>query len=120
VERIEDESFRLFRPGFADVFVGCEAFEGLEALCKVVSADEVREVGTELIVGFIVEAFDGRVLDGAVHALDAPRGLLVQLGEGELRGPVTGDEEIEPALCGTDFSDVDVEVADRVDLELAL
>jgi hypothetical protein len=51
---------------------------------------------------------------------DPPCGLLVQLGEGELRGPIDGDEEIEPALRGAYFGDVDVEVADRVGLELAL
>jgi hypothetical protein len=28
----------------------------------------------QLIVGFVMEAFDGRVLDGAVHALDLPIG----------------------------------------------
>src|SRR6516165_3095258 len=56
----------------ADILVGCQAFEGLEALGKIVGADEVCEVGTQLGVGFVVEAFDGRVLDGAVHALDLP------------------------------------------------
>lgn len=45
---------------------------------------------------------------------------LVQLGESELRGPIDGDEEVEPALCGAYFGDVDVEVTDRVGLELAL
>src|SRR5882757_4474496 len=48
-----------------------------------------------------------------------PCGLLVQLDEGELRGPIDSDEEIEPTLCCTAFGDVDVEVADRIDLELA-
>ena len=41
-------------------------------------------------------------------------------GEGELRGPIDGDKEIEPALRGAYFGDVDVAVADRVGLELAL
>ena len=32
-----------------------------------------------------------------------------------------GDEEVQPSLCGgADFGDVDMEVADRVALELAL
>ena len=48
------------------------------------------------------------------------RGLLMQLDEGELRSPVDGDEQIELTLCGPDLGDVDVEVADRIDLELAL
>jgi hypothetical protein len=44
----------------------------------------------------------------------------MQLGKGELGGPIDGDEEIEPALGGADFGDVDVRVTDRIDLELAL
>ena len=51
-----------------------EAFESLEPSGKIVSAYEVREMTTQLIVGFVMEAFDGRVLDGAVHALDLPIG----------------------------------------------
>jgi hypothetical protein len=31
------------------------------------------------------------------------------MGPGELRGPIDGDEEIEPALRGAYFGDVDVE-----------
>ena len=57
---------------------------------------------------------------GAAVGRDPACGLLVQLGEGELRGSIDGDQEIEPALCGADFGDVDMEVADRVGLELAL
>ncbi|MEY3234186.1 MAG: hypothetical protein RL230_1457, partial [Pseudomonadota bacterium] len=34
--RILCEPVRLFCPAFADVFVGCEAFEGLEPLGEVV------------------------------------------------------------------------------------
>ena len=44
----------------------------------------------------------------------------MQLSEGELRGPIDGDEEVEPTLRGAHFGNVDVEVADRVGLELAL
>jgi hypothetical protein len=44
----------------------------------------------------------------------------VQFDKGELGGAVDGDEQIEPALCGSHFGDVDVEVADRIGLELAL
>ena len=49
---------------------------------------------------------------------DTARGLLLQLGEGELRGPVDGNKEMELTLFGPDLGDVDVEVADRVGLEL--
>jgi hypothetical protein len=41
----------------------------------------------------------------------------VELGKGELRGPVNGHEEVELALRGPDLGNVDVEVADRVGLE---
>lgn len=44
----------------------------------------------------------------------------MQFGEGELRGPVDGHEEIEPALLGPHLGDIDVEVADRIGLEPAL
>ncbi len=51
--------------------------------------------------------------------LDTPNCLLMQVGEGELRGPIDGDEEVEPALRSTHLGDVDVEVTDRMGLEPA-
>ena len=45
---------------------------------------------------------------------DALGGLLVHLDEGELRGPVDGDEKVKLALLGADLRNIDVEVADRV------
>jgi transposase len=56
LERIEGESFGLFCPGPADVFVGRETFKGLEPLGEVVGADEVGEVAAQLVVGVVVEA----------------------------------------------------------------
>ena len=50
---------------------------------------------------------------------NASGGLLVELDEGELRGPVDPNEQIELALLGADLGDVDVKVADRIGLELA-
>ena len=47
-------------------------------------------------------------------------GLVMKLDEGELRGAIDPDEEVELAFLGTDLGDVDVEVADRVRLELLL
>ena len=46
------------------------------------------------------------------------RGLLMRLDEDELRSAVDGHEEIELALFGAYLRDIDVEVADRVELEL--
>ena len=51
----------------ADVLARREPFEGLETLGEVVGSHEVREVSSKLVMGFVVEALDGRVLDGAVH-----------------------------------------------------
>ena len=45
-------------------------------------------------------------------ARGASRHLLVQLDEGELRRWVDGDDEIEFALRGSSFGDVDMELAD--------
>ena len=67
---IECESFWLFCPTFADVFVRCEAFEGLEATTEVVGGDEVSEVLAKLIMALIIIAFDCRILDGPVHSFD--------------------------------------------------
>jgi hypothetical protein len=46
------------------------------------------------------------------------RRFLMQFGEGELRGTVDANEEVELTLFCPDFGDVDIEEADRVGLEL--
>src|SRR4051812_39073975 len=56
---IEGESVWLFCPSFADELVGGEAFEGLEPPGVVVGLDEVVEVGSQRLVGFVVVALDG-------------------------------------------------------------
>ena len=50
----------------------------------------------------------------------ATRHLLVHLDEGELRRPIDGDDEVEFALRGSNFGDVDMKIADRIGLEFAL
>jgi hypothetical protein len=50
----------------------------------------------------------------------SPGGLLVQLDEGELGRAINRDQEVEAPFLGTDLGDVDVEIAKRVALELAL
>ena len=157
-------------------------------------------MNSQLIVGLIEVAFDGRILDGAVHSLDLPirpgmlglgqpmidiiegagvfegmgeegfpvsdhvpdfcrgpciasgigevgsvvgedgvdpigdgfdqaaqevrgraaRHLLMQFDEGELRGPIDRDEEMELSLSGSNLGDVDMEISDRVSFELAM
>ena len=67
---IKFESMGFFCPEGADVFVGCKSSEGLEPSSEVVGVDEVGEVLTEVLVGFVVEALDGSVFEGSVHAFD--------------------------------------------------
>ena len=171
---------------FADEFVGREALEGLEPASEVVGVDEVPQIPPQVFVSVIVEALDGCVLDGAVHALDLPVGprmidlgepvldavlaanpvedmepvifmagvtgeldavvgqhrmdgvrnhldqlaqelgrdhlarLLMELDIGELGGPVDGHEQAQFAFSRLHFRDVDVEIAQRVALELCL
>ena len=50
----------------------------------------------------------------------AARHLLMQFDEGELRRSIDCDDEVEFALRGSDFSDVDMKIADRVSLEFPL
>lgn len=195
---IEFESLGFFCPEGADVFEGSKSSEGFESSSEVVGVDEVGEVLTEVLVGLVVEAFDGRFFEGSVHAFDLAvgpgmfrlgqamidvgfgtgelegmsteefsalkgkpdlggsraaiagrgevhsivsehgvdlvrhdldqrlqkvgrnplRSLFMHLDEGELGGPVNGDEEVKLALLGADLGNVDVEVADRVGFEL--
>jgi hypothetical protein len=70
LERVEFESFWLGSPAFADVFVWCEALQGLQPPSVVVGGDEVGKVSFELVVSIVIVALDGRFLDRAVHALD--------------------------------------------------
>jgi hypothetical protein len=63
---IEDESIRLFCRWLADVFVACQALKGPEPADKVVGHNEVGEVAAKLVVGFVVVAPDGRLLESAV------------------------------------------------------
>jgi hypothetical protein len=179
---------RLRCPGFAGEFIWGEASERLEPSGEVVDVDEVAQVRSQLVVGFVEAAFDGGVVDGSVHAFDLPTGpwmlglcqpmidvvlgaglfegvrpngfsgvegaldvwrrrariawggemgsvvgeervdlvgddgdpsaekvhrgaarhLLVQLDESELRRSVDGDKQVEFALPGSNFSDVDM------------
>ena len=68
MERIEGEAIRLFCPELADVSVWREAFEGPEASGEVVGRDEVGEMAAKLIVGLVVESFDGGLFDRSVRS----------------------------------------------------
>lgn len=64
----------------------------------------------------------GKRLDEVSQELgrDHLGGPLVQFDIGELAGPIDGHEEIELAFSRLHLGDVDVDVADRVALELLL
>ena len=82
LERIEGEAVRLHCPELADVRVRRETFERLEALGEVVGGNEVPEVASKLVMGFVIEAFDRRILDRPVHAFDLAIGpRMLGLGE---------------------------------------
>jgi hypothetical protein len=115
MEWVEDESLWLVCPGFADEFVWCEAFEGLEEFGEVVGLDEVSEVVAELVVGVVVEPPDGiavphrsksvRLSDMHLEARVARTGLAFALaGLGGFNAHGAGflqaarDNEIEPDL----------------------
>jgi hypothetical protein len=69
LERTDCESLRLWGPGFADALVGCEASEGVEPSGEVIGVNKVAQMNSRLIVGLVEVAFDGRILDRAVHPL---------------------------------------------------
>jgi len=56
------------RPGFCPGYGG--TFEGLESAPQIMGVDEVGEATAELVIRVVVKAFDGCVLDGAVHAFE--------------------------------------------------
>lgn len=41
---------------------------------RLVGCEEISEVEAQLPVDFAMEAFDDRLLDGAIHPLDLPMG----------------------------------------------
>src|ERR1700745_1573174 len=67
---IVSESAGLGCPSLADVLVGSDPPQGLEALSEVVGVEEGFEVLSELPVGLVVIAPNGGFLEGAVHPLD--------------------------------------------------
>lgn len=76
---------------------------------------EVDAVVGEYGVDFVRYGMDQRLKEVGCHAL---RGLFMHLDEGELRGTIDGHQQVELALFCAHFGDVDVEVADRIGLEL--
>lgn len=90
--RIWFESIGLACPAFADVSVGCEAAQGLQAAAIVVGIDEVAEVSGQLAMAVVMIAFDGRFLDCAVYPLDLAVGpRVLDLGQAVLNAALVTD-----------------------------
>ena len=115
-----------------DIVLGAGVFEGVRPneFAGVEGRLDVRRCRARIAwrceVGPVV-CEDGVDLVG--NGVDQPtqevtRGLashfLMQFDEGELRGSVDCNEQIEFALRGSDFGDVDMRIADRVSLEFLL
>jgi hypothetical protein len=101
LERIEGEAVRLLCPELADVLVRRETFERLEVLGEVVRGNEVPEVASKLVMGFVIEAFDRRILDRPVHAFDLAIGpRMLGLGEAMIDvGSGTSHRRLPIRLC---------------------
>jgi hypothetical protein len=79
---VEPKSVWLGCPYFADVFEGCEALKGLQSPSIIVGIDKVVEVRGQLGMAVVMVAFDGGLLDCAVHPLDLAVGSgMLDLGE---------------------------------------
>ena len=83
-------------------------------LCQV---SELNAVVGKHGMDLVGNGFDQRLQEVRGHAHG---GFLVQLDEGELGGPVDRHEQVEPAFLSTDLGNVEVEVADRIGLDLRL
>jgi hypothetical protein len=115
-----------------DIVKGASVFEGMREeglpvsdhvpdLCRGPGiAGGIGEVGSVVGEDGVDPVGDG--FDQAAQEVRgrAARHLLMQVDEGELRGPINRDDEIELALRGSNLGDVDMEIADRVSLELTL
>ena len=71
----------------------------------------IRQNGADLVWNSVSEVAKEVRCDPACR-------LAVKLSKRELRRPIDGNDEIEPSLGSLHFGDIDVEEADRVDLEL--
>lgn len=67
---VDEKALWFVLPAFDDVFIGCESLECFESFCEVVDIQEVVQMFSELLVIFIIIAFDGGLFSCSVHAFD--------------------------------------------------
>ena len=70
MDRVYGEPFGFDCPLFADDLIGGKAFDGHQPSPEIVGADEVGKVISQMVVVVVVEAFDRRFFDRAVHPFD--------------------------------------------------
>jgi len=113
-----------------DVEVGAGRFEGMAAEWQFLCPHLLDVLWRPAIAGGIGEVrpiVGEHGVDPVRHgrremaqevASDAASGFLVQLHESALGGSVDGHQQVELALLGSNLGEIDVEVADRIRLEL--
>ena len=122
---------RLCQP-VVDIVDGAGIFEGMRSEGLLVGdhlPDFHRRPGVASGIGEVGSVVGKNRVNPVRDSLDQPaqeicgvasRDRLAELDKGELRGPVDRDEEIELALGGSNLGDIDMEIADRIGLELPL
>ena len=70
MDRIKDELIWLRSPDLADVFLTRHPSEGLRPVRVVAGCHEVYKVRFQLVVVFVVNAFNGRLFDGVGHSFN--------------------------------------------------
>ena len=107
----------LRQPGFDVVLVAHAIEDVLESPDVLLTVGELNTVVGEH--GMDAVGHDLDQLAEELHCLHLA-GALDQADKGELAGTVDADEEAQLALLGADLGDVDMEVVDRIALELFL
>ena len=116
-----DKAFRLLLPLLADEFIGCQSFQGLEALGEIVGHQEGCQMVTKLLMSIVVVAIDGGFLERSIHALDlAVRPGMIGFGEAMLDAMLGADavkHQSESITIALPVRKLDAIVSqDRVDL----
>ena len=70
LERVEIESLWLFCSDLTDVLIGCKPFGGFKVLRKNIGGNEVGYVASELVVIFVIVAFNSCFLERSVYSPD--------------------------------------------------
>ncbi len=100
-----------------DLAAGHRLFDQRGGRTGVARCGEVSAVVGENRVDLVRHGRDQRPQEVTRHT---PCGFLMQLGKGKLSRAINGHKQVEPPFFRVHLSDVDMEVADRVALELLL